>query len=271
MDEEQVWDDLVAAPWIRHGDVVDGQSHRFGAAAMDRLDPLAGATVLDVGCGLGTTTWALAERTGPEGSVTGVDLSEPFVRTARARGHAPNVTFVVADAATVDLPPFDALYSRFGVMFFPDPVAAFTHLRALTRPGGRLAFACWQEAGLNPWMLEPVIAAVPVLGPPQLPPPGAPGPFAFGDAAVVRGVLEGAGWSDVEIDGLQVEQPYPAGDARQCAEVMVQLAPPLAAGLREAPEKRDEVVAAIADQLRTHEREGQVVLDAAAWIVTARA
>lgn len=269
-DPTAVWDDLVAEPWIRLSDVVDAHSEAFGEAALRALDPLAGATVLDVGCGLGATTRRLGELVGPDGAVTGVDASAPFVAAARTRGGPPNVSYVHGDATTVELPPVDAVFSRFGVMFFPDPVAAFSHLRELTRPGGRLAFACWQAPPANPWMLEPVMAAASVLGPPDLPPPGAPGPFSLADPEVVHAVLDGAGWSSVETDGLEVVQPYPAGDARSTAEVIVQLAPPLANPLREAPDQRDAVITAIAEAVAPRERDGVVHFEAAVWIVSAR-
>lgn len=264
-----IWDDVVAGPWIRCSGIVDAHSEVFGAAAMERLAPLVDARVVDVGCGLGSTTRRLGELVGPRGAVVGVDNSEPFVAEARRRGGAPTVTYLCGDAAQVDLPPVDAVYSRFGVMFFPDPVAAFAHLRSLTSTGGRLAFTCWQEPSRNPWMLEPIVAAMPVLGPPQLPAPGSPGPFSLADPEVIRSTLERAGWSGIDIDSVAVEQPYPAGGAEATAEVVVQLAPPLATALRAAPEQRDAAVAAIADALRARERDGAVHFEAAAWVVSA--
>jgi SAM-dependent methyltransferase len=270
MDEDRIWDDLVADPWIRLADVVDGQSRPFGDAAADALEPLAGASVLDVGCGTGQTTWRLGARVGASGSVTGVDLSGPFIEAARRGGDAANVTFRHDDATTVALPPVDAVFSRNGVMFFPDPVAAFAHLRALGRPGARLGFTCWQDVSANQWMMVPVMASVPVLGPPQVPPPGAPGPFSLADPDTIRSVLHDAGWAGLEVDGLALEHPFPAGDARACAEVMVLLLPPLAAGVEAAPEKRAALVEAVAEALREYEHDGQVVFPAASWIVTAR-
>jgi SAM-dependent methyltransferase len=269
MHEDDIWGDLVSDPWVQFAHVIDGHSAPFGAAAMDSLEPLSGASVLDVGCGVGGTTWQLGERVGPDGRVLGVDLSAPFLEGARARGTADHVTFVLADAATVELDPVDVVFSRFGVMFFPDPVVAFAHLRALTRPGGAVAFSCWQDPFANPWMTVPVIASAAVLGPPQLPPPGQPGPFAFASADTIRSVLGEAGWATVEVADLSVEQPFPAGDARGCAEVMSQLNPVLAGGLREAPDRGPDLLDAVTDALREYERDGEVVLPAAAWIVHA--
>ncbi len=271
MDGDEIWGDLVSDPWVRFADVIDGHSAPFGAAALDSLEPLIGASVLDIGCGVGGTTWELGERVGLKGRVVGIDPSAPFLEGARARGTAPQVTFVLGDAATIELDPVDALFSRFGVMFFADPVTAFTHLRTLVRPGGALAFSCWQDPFANPWMTVPVMASVAVLGPPRLPPPGEPGPFAFAEADTVRDVLGQAGWSHVEVTDLSVEQPFPAGDARGCAEVMSGLNPVLAGGLREAPERRAELLDAVTAALTEYERDREVVLLAAAWIVHATA
>ena len=271
MDGDEIWGDLVSDPWVRYADVIDGHSAPFGIAALDSLEPLVGASVVDIGCGVGATTWELGERVGPKGRVVGVDPSAPFLEGARARGIAPHVRFVLGDAATIELDPVDALFSRFGVMFFADPVAAFTHLRALVRPNGALAFCCWQDPSANPWMTVPVMASIAVLGPPRLPPPGEPGPFAFAESDTVRDVLEQAGWSYIEVTDLSVEQPFPAGDARACAEVMTQINPVLAGGIREMPDRRDAVITAVADSLREYERDGEVVAPSAAWIVHATA
>ena len=177
------------------------------------------------------------------------------------------MSFVLADAASIELDPVDAVFSRFGVMFFPDPTAAFAHLRQLVRADGALAFACWADPSANPWMSVPVMASVSVLGPPQLPPTGHPGPFAFASADTIHAILGEAGWAAVEVTELSLEQPFPAGDARNCAEVMSQLSPVLAGGIREAPDRRDALLDAVTAALQEYERDGEVVLAAAAWIV----
>jgi hypothetical protein len=167
--------------------------------------------------------------------------------------------------------PVDAVFSRFGVMFFAEPTAAFTHLRSVARAGGRLAFCAWQDPFANPWMIAPVMAAVPVIGPPQLPEPGAPGPFSLASPDAVRALLTRAGWSSVQVEGLALERPFPAGDARATARMMCRTNPMLAAGLREHPERRDELLAAVADGLGEYVDGDAVVFAAAAWIVSAGA
>lgn len=271
VDQPEIWDDLVGDAWVRYADVLDAHSAPFGTAAIDALDPPTGAGVLDVGCGTGITTLALAERVGPDGRVTGADLSERMIDRARSRAaDVPQVSFVVGDVLTLDA-QHDAIYSRFGVMFFDEPVRAFAHLRSLTRPGGRLAFAAWRDPFSNPWMLEPVMASAAVLGPPELPPPGAPGPFSLGSDDVITTTLARAGWQRPEITELSLEHPFGPGDAHATATMITGTNPVLAAGLRAMPERRSELTEAIATALRPHERSGVVVLGAAASIVTATA
>src|SRR5262249_6517301 len=147
--------------------------------------------VLDVGCGTGQTSIELARRAGPGGAVTGIDISAPMLARARARAAdagARTVTFLDADAQTHRFDPasLDVCFSRFGIMFFAAPDAAFANLRSALRPAGRLAFVCWQSMRDNPWMLVPLMAAAAHITLPPPPAPDAPGPFSFADADRVR-------------------------------------------------------------------------------------
>lgn len=273
MNQTEIWDDLVGDAWVRHADVIDAHSQPFGAAAMDALGPLDGSTVLDVGCGTGSTTYELARRGAH--AVLGTDLSARMVTHARARAveqHAGDVSFEVGDVLALAMPGhFDVVYSRSGVMFFDDPVAAFSHLRGVARTDGRLGFSCWAEPFRNPWMSLAVMASVPVLGPPHLPAPDEPGPFSLASPDRVRDVLGSAGWRDVTIEDLSIERPHPAGDAQAVAALLVELSPPIAEGLARSPELASDLRAAVAAALRPHERDGEVHLSAAALIVTAAA
>jgi SAM-dependent methyltransferase len=158
----------------------------------------SGERVLDIGCGSGATSIALARLVGPTGHVTGLDVSRPMLDLARRRSAGMgNLDWLLADAAAHDFAPrsTDLLFSRFGVMFFGEPVAAFANLRRTLRPGGRLVFACWRPLNENPWMALP-LQVVQTLVPP-LPRPGAndPGPFAFGDPERVTHILTTAGFT----------------------------------------------------------------------------
>jgi SAM-dependent methyltransferase len=161
-----------------------------------------GERVLDIGCGGGGTSLAAAAAVGGDGAVVGADLSVPLLGLAGGRAAEAgtrNVSFHVVDMQTESAPggPFDIAISQFGVMFFDEPVTAFTNIRAQLAPAGRLAFACWQEAERNPWIFTGAIAEF-VPPPPQPAPGKSPtGPFALGDAVRTTGILEAAGFVDV--------------------------------------------------------------------------
>src|SRR5438105_7414085 len=163
--QRAIWNDLVGEAWVRHTELHDRQAEPFGLAVMDALGELTGARVLDVGCGTGATTTQLIERGATE--VVGVDLSAPMVTAARARIEDARVHLEVGDV--LELAPgeaFDVVFSRFGVMFFSDPVSAFGQLRSYGTPEARLGFCCWGPPFANPVMTLPVMASVPVLGRP---------------------------------------------------------------------------------------------------------
>jgi ubiquinone/menaquinone biosynthesis C-methylase UbiE len=150
--------------------VLDRQIEALGLAAINALEPTKGEQVLDIGCGCGQTSLALADRVGSTGSVVGVDISAPMLEVALDRSRAyPSlaVTFRQVDAQTDNLGrgPFDAAFSRFGVMFFSDPEAAFANIRKSLKPGGRLVFICWRSLAENPWMQAPLLSALPFIPP----------------------------------------------------------------------------------------------------------
>jgi SAM-dependent methyltransferase len=196
------WREQGGEAWVRGQNRMDRQLSPVGDLARERLAPKSGEAVVDVGCGTGQTTLQLADAVGPNGRVLGVDISTPMLALARERAATrDNVSFLEADAQTHSFAPasFDALFSRFGVMFFDDPVAAFTNLGATMRPGGRLSFVCWRPLELNLWMSEGVRVIASLIPPPPPPPPDAPGPYGFADPHRVRAILTSAGWSGVEI------------------------------------------------------------------------
>ncbi len=168
----------------------------------DALAPAPGEQILDVGCGGGLTTLQLAQIVGPGGSVTGVDISEPLLALATERAAAAsldNIRFVKADAQEADIPggPFDAASSRLGVMFFGDPPAAFANIRRHLRPGGRLAFVCFQSPAANKWYPAHILAKYAPPRPESPFPP--PTPFALGEERFTRSVLETAGFRDITL------------------------------------------------------------------------
>jgi SAM-dependent methyltransferase len=173
-----------------------------------------GDRVLDIGCGAGGTTLASAAAVGPDGSVTGVDISEGLLALARARTSEANVgtvEYVLADMQTDHVAgEYDVALSQFGVMFFDEPSAAFANIRGHVRPGGRLVFACWQSIDRNPWHTSSALR--PFLPAPRVPGPGKspPGPFALGDPEETTDILQRAGFGDVRFSGFDLTVDGPA-------------------------------------------------------------
>lgn len=207
---DQCWQDKSGEAWVAMQDRLDQQLDPFGRAALARLSPRPGERALDIGCGAGQTLLELGEAVGATGRVLGVDLSEPMIARARERiaekGYA-HVNVELGDAATHPFQEtFDVVFSRFGVMFFSDPVAAFHHVRGALRPGGRLSFVCWQSMAKNAWASLLVQAVKPLIGTRDIPPlfqPGKPGPFFLEDSLHVRRILTEAGFEAVETEPLE--------------------------------------------------------------------
>ena len=167
------WNAVAGETWVTYQAQLDRQIQPLGAEALRVLEPAPGERVIDIGCGCGQTTLALAERVGAAGAATGVDISRPMLEVARQRpvpAGAAAPRFVEADAQAADLGrgAHDAAFSRFGVMFFADPAAAFANIRAALKPGGRMVFVCWRPLAENLWMRLPLEAAQPLL--PPMPP-----------------------------------------------------------------------------------------------------
>ncbi len=275
MNEEQIriWNDVNAARWLGHRAAVTRAILPHGHAAMEALAPAAGARVLDVGCGRGETTLDLAHRVGAAGAVVGVDVSEPFLAIARAEaaGHA-NVAHVNAHAQThAFAEPFDACFSRFGVMFFADPTAAFANLRGNCRPGGRLAVVVWGPPEDNEWVTTPLAVVRPHLDAP-MPGPG-PGPYSLGDHAALTGVLDAAGWREVKLERLAL--PYFAGESAAQAAKLLLIFGPAGVALRQAgpvgESLRPRLEAELAERLADRVGPAGVNLGSSAILATASA
>ncbi|MEH6420867.1 class I SAM-dependent methyltransferase [Pseudomonas sp. CGJS7] len=201
-EQIEYWNGPVGQRWLTYNDWLDERTAAYGRAAFQAAAPQPGEAVLDIGCGAGATSFELARAVGAQGSVIGVDISAPLLGRARERAAAQglSVDFREADASRPSFAPasFDLLFSRFGVMFFDDPTAAFAELRKTLKPGGRLAFACWQGPELNDWYELPLTAIADFV---ERTPVDTrqPGPFAFSDADHIREVLTAAGFGSIEL------------------------------------------------------------------------
>jgi len=272
------WNEGAGPAWVAMQERLDRQVGPLGAAALARAALAAGERVVDVGCGCGGTTLEIARAVGPLGAVLAIDVSAPMLARARERAEAAGlgdrIEWRCEDAQTAALGEarFDCVYSRFGVMFFEDPPAAFANLRRALRPGGRLAFVCWQARERNPWMTVPVMAAMQHVPFPPPPPPDAPGPFALADPARVRGILERAGFAGIEIEPHETAMQLGGGGPEEALELFLAVGP-VGQALREAqagPDVRAGVLDALRAAFERFRTPRGVEAPAAAWIVTAR-
>ena len=261
--------------WVRQATRYDDMNGRFGEALLDAAGLQPGERVLDVGCGNGATSLETARLVDPGGSVVGVDLSAPMLALARRRATdagLSNVEFVEADAQVhrFELGSFDVIISRFGVMFFEDPEAAFANLAGALRSGGRLAVVVWKDILESEWIIVPGAAAAEHVGFPDLGPPGAPGPFALADGDRVREILGGAGFSDVSLEA--VARPMRIGDDVDDVTEFITSLELVRDGLF-AGKPEDKVAAAVAAARAAvvpYQGPDGVVMNGTAWLVTAR-
>ncbi|HEY1751592.1 MAG TPA: methyltransferase domain-containing protein [Caulobacteraceae bacterium] len=264
------WNETAGANWVAMQDALDQELVDLGLAAMATLAPKEGERLIDIGCGCGATALELARRVGNGGAVLGADISAPMLAVARERAQADGlqqVRFVQADAQVHAFEPADGAFSRFGVMFFADPVAAFANIRRSLMSGGRAAFICWRQPSENPWMTMPVAAVAPLLpAPPATAAPGAPGPFAFADRDRLFGILLDAGFADVSIEPHDARLGW--GDLETSVRMGMRLGP-VSGAVREHPHLRDAMADAVRAALAPHADADGVKLDSGTWIVRA--
>jgi SAM-dependent methyltransferase len=272
--EEQIalWNGVAGRAWVDTQESLD----RLFAPFEELLAAAAGARgarrVLDVGCGTGATTLAIARRLGARAACIGVDISEPMIALAgeRALRDRSSARFLCADAEghPFDDESFDLIVSRFGVMFFAHPVRAFTNLRRAAAPGGELHVIAWRSAAENPFMTAAEHAAAPYL--PNIPArrPDEPGQFAFADRDRVHSILDDAGWSAIAIEPLDVECVLPKGEL----ETYLTRLGPLGRVLKDADEQtRALVIDAARAALAPYVHGDEVRFTAACWLIRARA
>lgn len=270
------WEGEVGERWLANIDSFESMIAPVGEALLDQASFRTGERIADIGCGCGANSFDIARAVGPEGRVTGIDVSEMLLGKARERLAASgldNLAFVRADAET-DTPtdiPFDRLFSRFGVMFFDDTAAAFANMRRWLVPGGDFLFACWAAPEHNPWL--GLVGSV-VGRHADLPErdPDAPGPFRLADPDATSRMLSSAGFENVGLALWRGEQHLGGAGAtpESAAEVVL-----TGLGMREplgkaGPGAIESARADLVEALTPHYRDGSVQMDAAAWFVTAR-
>jgi SAM-dependent methyltransferase len=255
---------LAAEAWAEVRELLDLQLSLLGLRAIEALSPRPGETIVDIGCGTGQTVLQLADLVGPEGRVIGVDIAPLLLDLARERASGfGNVSFIEGDAAVLDLAgeSIDAVFSRFGVMAFPDAAAAFSNFHRMLKPSGRLAFVCWRSLEENELDLLPLRAA----GLEHLLDPT---PFSFADPGYLYATLARAGFNGIGIGAD--DRPVTSGDLDAMTTVLLKVGP-LGRIVRENPELRPSAETRVRAALATKGDPARVALRAATWIVSARA
>jgi ubiquinone/menaquinone biosynthesis C-methylase UbiE len=272
-DQAAYWNGPGGRHWTDRQEIQDAILAPVSETLIARAAIAPGERVVDIGCGCGGTTLALAAQIGSSGHALGLDISAPML--ARAQERTPPgapVRWIAADATVY---PFesggaDLLFSRFGVMFFADPALSFANIRMALRSGGRLAFACWREPRQNPWLMLPLQAAyrhaprLPELGPED------PGPFSFASEERVNRVLKTAGFSSIAMQPVDLQLDIAVGRGLDAAvEGALEIGPASRALQDQPSEIRAAAAGAIRAALAPYQRGDAVPLDAAIWIVTA--
>jgi ubiquinone/menaquinone biosynthesis C-methylase UbiE len=273
----EFWNDTLAEKFERFREILMNGLSYHSRIPLDRLEVAPGSKIVDVGCGWGDTAIELARKTGPEGFVLGLDCVDQFLQKGRddaKEAGLDNVRFVDADVQTYPFEPeFDLCFSRFGMMFFENPVAAMRNIRKSLKPGGELMFIVWRDIEDNPWMHLPKQVVLE-----HLPPPGddartcGPGPFSMANRDVVAKQLEIAGFDNIGFE--RNDGPVTVGDSVENAMQFQLALGPAGEVFREAGDeaerKRGEIEQALRNALAPYEQDGSIVMQSSSWTITAR-
>ena len=272
-DQEELWNGPGGKAWVRAQALLDAAFTPFEKILVETATAAGAVRVLDIGCGTGATTLAMSEALGPDAHCLGLDISGTMITHARKRAAetGSKADFIVADAQThpFEANHFDMITSRFGVMFFEDPVAAFRNLNRAAAPGANMVLFSWRDPAENPFMTAAEAGARPLL--PGLPErePNARGQFGFADSARVERILSEAGWQDVTTEKLDVECRFPLSAMDLYVSLMGPVGYAMAQGVDEATkEKVIEVVRAAFMEFAVGD---EIVFTAACWKTAARA
>jgi SAM-dependent methyltransferase len=272
-DQRARWNGIDGEYWAANQDRMDRTLAPVTAPLLAFAAPRAGSTVIDVGCGCGATTIELARAVGPSGRVSGVDVSKPMLALAAERlREFANARVLEGDAAELPLCDVhaDLIVSRFGVMFFGDPVGAFANLRTGLAPGGRLRFACWRPINENPWLQIPLHAVYEHAPRLPKPDPEEPGPFSFADLARVTRILTAAGFTAPSFTPLDLHMDIAAGGTLEDAVSQSASMGPAKKALADQPDDiRAAAIEAIRTALAPYASAGGVSLPGAVWLVAA--
>ena len=275
-NQKDFWSGKGGDIWVERQNAMDTMLSPLGEAALNKLNFNEEENVLDIGCGCGHTTLNIAKRIGPSGNVTGLDISEPMLKRAKETAvemSITNTSFKCVDVQTEDLGDqiYSAAFSRFGVMFFEDSIAAFKNINKSLISGGYLSFVCWQSPAVNPWQSLFIQEVKNFLDLPS-PPPRSPGPFAFMESEYVSSILEESKFQDIRIEGHEAEVNMFSGRSlSDSVKDYISINPVVTQMLKESSENQiAEIVNSGIEAFSPYYSEKGLIFPSATWLVTAR-
>jgi len=273
-NQKEFWSGKGGDIWVNQQEAMDSMLSPLGKAALDKLNLDQKENILDIGCGCGQTTLEIAEMI-PEGKITGLDISVPMLERAKdtaMKKYLPNVSFECKDVQTDDLgnSTFTKCFSRFGVMFFEDPVRAFKNINSSLVDGGSLSFVCWQAPSLNPWQSLSVRAVKKYLDLPS-PEPRSPGPFAFAESEYINSILKESNFEGIEIESHEAEvKMFPGRDLLDSAKDYLSINPVIENMIKDSEEdQRNKIINSVVEAFSPFYTPKGLRFPSATWLVTA--
>ena len=275
-NQKDFWSGKGGDIWVERQNAMDTMLSPLGEAALNKLNFNEEENVLDIGCGCGHTTLNIAKRIGPSGNVTGLDISEPMLKRAKESAvemSITNISFKCVDVQIEDLGDqiYSAAFSRFGVMFFEDSIAAFKNINKSLISGGYLSFVCWQSPAVNPWQSLFIQEVKKFLDLPS-PPPRSPGPFAFMESEYVSSILEESKFQDITIEGHEAEVNMFSGRSlSDSVKDYISINPVVTEMLKDSSENQiTEITNSVIEAFSPYYSEKGLIFPSATWLVTAK-
>ena len=273
-NQRDFWSGKGGDIWVERQNAMDTMLSPLGEAALNKLNLNEGENVLDIGCGCGHTTLNIAKRISPDGQVTGLDISEPMLKRAKESANEmsiSNVSFNCVDVQTDDIGEevYSAAFSRFGVMFFEDPVAAFCNINKSLITGASLSFVCWQSPALNPWQSLFIEAVKKYVDLPS-PPPRSPSPFAFMESEYVSSILEESNFQNIMIEGHEAEVNMFSGRSlSDSVKDYISINPVVSGMLKDSTEQeKTEIINSAIEAFSPYYSAKGLMFPSATWLVT---
>jgi SAM-dependent methyltransferase len=271
----EAWNTIQGNRWVQNKDLFVRQLASHTAPILDAAALTPGQSVVDLGCGFGVTTMKIADIVGDTGHVLGLDFSEVMIAEASAQAQdrgISNITFEQADVQSYQFEPHshDTAISRYGVMFYEDPIAAFTNVHRALKDKGRIAYICWRTPQENIWMSGPTRIAGKILDLPPPPPPGSPGIFGFADRDHVSAIMTRAGFSEISIEPVDLTAVL-GDDIEHAVANALKIAPWISALENADAQAIEDISSQLRDLYRDYQGPNGIEIPSASWVVSAQA